>query len=195
MSRSISSDAELIAGCIAGDKANWNSLIERYSRFIYAIVLQMGLPSADADDVFQNVCVRLYQNLSGLRNSDRLSTWLAVTTRHEVSAWSRMRRNTAFVSEMTEQALQTDGVQLMSGDTESDPEAIVLALETQHIVRLCMDHLPAECRDLLTLLYNSDAACSYSDAARSLNMPIGSIGPKRARCLKRLEKLLRDFGY
>lgn len=189
------SDKELIAACLAGDMPGWDEMIARYSRFIYALVLRMGLSSNDADDVFQNVCVRLYQNLAGLRDAERLSTWLAVTTRHEVWSWNRMRRQTTTISEISDRAWEIEGAQKVAGSADVDPEENAIALATQDLVRQSLQHLSGECRELLTLLYAEDPPCSYIEVAQRLGMPMGSIGPKRARCLNRLEKLLQKFGY
>src|SRR5579872_544818 len=108
MASSLLSDAELIVACLAGDMLSWDKLITRYSGFIYALILRTGLANADADDVFQNVCVRLYQNLDQLRHTDRLTNWLAVTIRHEIWTLHRRRRPTTALSELPERIWETD---------------------------------------------------------------------------------------
>jgi RNA polymerase sigma factor (sigma-70 family) len=195
MASSLLSDAELVAACLTGDMSSWDTLILRYSGFVYALILRTGLANADADDVFQNVCVRLYQNLDQLRHTDRLTNWLAVTIRHEIWTVHRRHRPTSVLSELSEHIWETDDIQKIAGEAPPDPEEALLALETQHLVRQCLDHLPEDCRKLLTLLYCEDPPCSYADVTQRLGMPPGSIGPKRARCLRRLEKLLQKFGY
>ena len=195
MAPALLSDAELVAACLSGDMPSWDQLITRYSRFIYALTLRMGLSGADVDDVFQNVCVRLYQNLDGLRDVARLSAWLAVAARHEVWAWRRLRHNTVLLSEIPDRAREVEAGQKVAGQQDADPEETILALATQHLVRQGLDHLPAECRMLLILLYEEDPPCSYAEVAQRLAIPSGSIGPKRARCLQRLKKILQEFGF
>ena len=68
----------------------WNALIARYEGLIYSLALRSGLPTADAEDVFQDVCVILFDHLCELRDITRLPGWLARTTRREV--WRRFRR-------------------------------------------------------------------------------------------------------
>jgi len=85
-------DSQLIAACIAGDASGWDRLITRYQGLIYTLARRMGMSSADADDVFQNVCLRLYQHLADLRDTRRLAAWLISTTRREVWHLRRHRR-------------------------------------------------------------------------------------------------------
>src|SRR5438067_6085278 len=76
-------DRELLAACLKGSPAAWETLIVRYQRLIYLIPIKMGLSPNDAADVFQSVCVKLLEGLSGLRNQERLCAWLTTTTKRE----------------------------------------------------------------------------------------------------------------
>jgi RNA polymerase sigma factor (sigma-70 family) len=184
-------DADLVAACLAGEVAAWDALIRRYQSFIYGLALRMGLSSPDAEDVFQDVSLKLYQHLDELRDAWRLSGWLAAVVRQEV--WRRWRRKSA----VPLSDLPGGGWSLLeaeSGPSTPSPEEEVLALERQHLVRECFDALPRECRRLLGLLYGPESP-SYAETARRLAMPVGSIGPRRARCLERLKKKLEEFGF
>src|SRR6266571_1039966 len=75
-------DAELVARCRAGDQQAWAELVERFSRYVYAISVQaFRLPEADADDVFQEVFARAYEHLDGLRDDAAVRPWLGQLTR------------------------------------------------------------------------------------------------------------------
>src|SRR5438067_13859103 len=75
-------DAELVRRCRQRDVGAWNLLVERYSRYVYAIAVQgFRIPSADAEDVFQDVFLRVYDRLDTLRNEDALRPWIAQLTR------------------------------------------------------------------------------------------------------------------
>ena len=76
-------DRELLSACLQGDAKAWEALIARYQRLIYSIPINMRLSPNDAADVFQSVCLKLLENLSTLRNQDKLSSWLTITTRRE----------------------------------------------------------------------------------------------------------------
>src|SRR6476661_3936376 len=76
------SDSELVSRCRAGDQQAWAELVESFSRYVYAIAVQaFRLPEADAEDVFQEVFARAYQNLPTLRDDSAVRPWLAQLTR------------------------------------------------------------------------------------------------------------------
>ena len=76
------SDSQLVARCRAGDPQAWNELVERFSRYVYAICVQaFRLPDSDAEDVFQEVFARAYQHLDKLRDDSAVRPWLAQLTR------------------------------------------------------------------------------------------------------------------
>src|SRR3989441_3874223 len=75
-------DAQLVARCRAGDQAAWNQLVERFSRYVYAICVQaFRLPEHDAEDVFQDVFAKVYEHLPRLRDDDAVRPWLGQLTR------------------------------------------------------------------------------------------------------------------
>src|SRR2546423_13208788 len=76
------SAAELVARCRAGDEAAWSGLVERFSRYVYAIAVQgFRLREHDAEDVFQDVFARVYDRLDTLRDDDAFRPWIAQLTR------------------------------------------------------------------------------------------------------------------
>src|SRR5436190_19247381 len=76
------SDSELVARCRSGDQQAWAELVERFSRYVYAISVQaFRLPESDAEDVFQEVFARAYQHLDKLRDDSAVRPWLAQLTR------------------------------------------------------------------------------------------------------------------
>lgn len=180
-------DAALIAACLSGDAAAWDALLARYEALIYSLLLRAGLGASDAEDVFQDVCVLLLGHLGDLRDTSRLAGWLIATTKRE--AWRFQRRRSgaatpASLDDLPERA-----------NEDVLPEAAALALEDQRLVRAALENLPERCRRLLTLLYIDDPPVPYVEAAERLGIPVGSIGPNRARCLQRLEKILRTLDF
>lgn len=199
-SRTFSSlaDAELVAACLSGDEHAWDALIDRYQNLIYSIPRRMGIPEADSQDIFQTVCLLLLNHLQEVREIDRLAGWLALTTRRE--AWRFQRRRASgptLSSEIEEQAWRIDNATSVGPEASAPatPDAITIAALDEHLVRQGMGQLAERCRNLLTLLYCTDPPTNYADAARVLKMPLGSIGPQRARCLERLRKILVEIGF
>jgi RNA polymerase sigma factor (sigma-70 family) len=182
-------DRELIVACLDGDSTAWETLITRYQRLIYSIPMKARLSSDDAADIFQSVCLKLYEKLSTLRDHERVSSWLITTTTREV--WrvaARLRRDVPTASSDEESA---DAIsQIPSTGPLADEQR--QALEQQQIVRQSVEALPERCRNLVTMLFYEKDELSYADIARRMNMPVPSVGPTRARCLEKLKKLLQD---
>ena len=187
-------DAALICACRDGNQMAWNALIARYEGLIYSLALRSGLPTADAEDVFQDVCVILFDHLCELRDISRLPGWLAMTTRREV--WRRFRRaEAARLAESNLTRSQSESMALASGQNAELPEEALLSIERRSELQQALQALPERCRRLLTLLYCVEPPCSYAEAAERLCIPLGSIGPERARSLKRLQKILETSGF
>ena len=176
-------DSELIEACLKGNGQAWEALVYRYQRLIYSIPLRYGLPEHDANDVFQNVTLLLWENLVRLRDRERLGAWLVITTRRE--CWRLLRQ-------IQSAPLDADSTQVAANvDSEED----FVALERQTLVRAAIESLDEPCRRMLTLLFYTEPRPSYTEVARLLKLPEGSIGPTRARCLEKLMKILEKMGF
>jgi RNA polymerase sigma factor (sigma-70 family) len=155
---------------------------------IYAICRQVGLDQEQSADVFQTVFAALLQQLDRIEHPALLGTWIATTARRQAWRALRFERNTW--QALGEDALQTNAIP----DHAPLPDEILLRLEEQHKVRTAVAALDERCRKLLTLLFYRPDPASYDEIATTLEMPAGSIGPNRARCLQKLRRLLADGG-
>ena len=189
-----SSDADLVAACLAGESAAWDALIDRYKALIYSIPLRYGLADADASDIFQQVCITLLTHLKDLRNDERLAGWLVTTTRNEVTQLYRHRGRGGGTLSLDDEDACGERPAACSGECIS-AEQTVLDLERRYLVYQALGQLPERCQQLLLLLYCEDPPCSYAEAARRLHIPQNSIGPSRARCLNSLKKILSTMGF
>jgi RNA polymerase sigma factor (sigma-70 family) len=181
-------DRELIAACLGGDPSAWEALIARYQRLIYSIPVRARLSSDDAADIFQSVCLKLYEKLSTLREYEKISSWLITTTTRET--WrvaARNRRETVPAGSDSDDDLDVLSQIAATGPLADEQRQ---TLEQQQIVRQSVDALPERCRNLLTMLFYEKDELSYADIARRMKMPVPSVGPTRARCLEKLKKLL-----
>ncbi len=188
------SDLALVSACLDGSEMAWNALIARYEGLIYSLALRSGLPVADAEDVFQDVCLILLDHLCDLRDVSRLPGWLAMTTRREV--WRRFRRSEAArLAESALTPLQWGSAAQATGQGAKLPEEVLLSVERRSELEQAMRVLPERCRRLLSLLYCMEPPCTYAEVSERLGIPLGSIGPERARSLKRLQKILESQGF
>jgi RNA polymerase sigma factor (sigma-70 family) len=174
--------AELVRAAGAGDQGAWNSLVDRYSGLVWHIARGHRLGDADASDVAQTVWLRLVESLPRLREPAAVGGWLATTARNE--SLRLLRRSGR---EIVEADL---GLEATPADDSYSPEAVVEAHERRDLVRHALDQLPLRCQTLLrALAFSPDD--SYADISAALDMPVGSIGPTRGRCLDRLRQGLR----
>lgn len=180
-------DAALIRACLRGDGHAWENLIERYERLIYSIPRRYGMSEADAAEVFQNVCITLLKQLDQLRDYEKLGAWLVTTTRRE--CWRQWRQ-----AEPMAQPQRTahDDWNEPAVTQEPSPEEVVAEYEEYRRVRAALERLAEGCRNLLWHLYYDPTRPSYADIARRLHLPVGSIGPTRARCLEKLRLELEE---
>ncbi|HKP13909.1 MAG TPA: sigma-70 family RNA polymerase sigma factor, partial [Blastocatellia bacterium] len=181
-------DRDLIAACLAGDSAAWEALVARYQRLVYSIPLKARLSADDAADIFQSVWLKLYEKLAGLRDHEKLSSWLITTTTREV--WrvsSRNRRDSPPAGpDDDEQGNPLEQIAATAPLADAESET----LEQQQLVRAALDALPDRCRNLLTMLFYEKDELSYAEIAQRMEMPVPSVGPTRARCLDKMKKLL-----
>ncbi len=175
-------DPDLIQACLNGDESAWKELVERYARLVYSIPCRRGFSPADTDDVFQNVFTIVYRRLDSLRNQTVLAAWLIRITHHECQ---RLRSSIPNYTELPESL----------PDSATPPDDEIEILECQHLVRTALNQLEPRCRELLMALFLESAAPSYEELSARLNIPVGSIGPTRARCFKKLEDKLVEMGF
>jgi len=174
-------DEDLLEGARKGDQSAWDSIVARYGSRVWAVARSHRLGSADAEDVFQVTFLRLVTNMESIRDPGKVGAWLATTARHESL---RVLRRAG-------RAIPTGDDDLVEGvDALLPPlDARLLADERHRELYAALARLPARCQRLLRVLM-ADPEPSYEEVSRALDMPIGSIGPTRGRCLKHLRREL-----
>jgi RNA polymerase sigma factor (sigma-70 family) len=166
-----------------GDRDAWNALVARYGGLIWAVARSHRLGDADAADVFQTTWLRLVEHLDTIRNPEGIGSWLATTARHECLR----------VLRVGQRHVLTDGFDLPEEAVDVALDARLLEGERNAALWRAFAGLPARCRGLLRLLV-ADPPPSYEDVGAALEMPVGSIGPTRARCLEQLRGRLATVG-
>jgi RNA polymerase sigma factor (sigma-70 family) len=154
---------------------------------VWSVTRALGLGRADAADVFQTTWLRLVEHLGRLREPERLGGWLAVTARHE--AFRTLRRAGRVLPTDDEQAFDRTA----DADADGAADAGLLAAERDRELWTAFARVPARCQALLRMLV-ADPPVPYQQIGEVLDMPVGSIGPTRARCLDRLRAALSDVG-
>ena len=159
-------DAELVQRCRAGDPDAWNQLVERYSRYVYAICTQgFRLPLADAEDVFQEVFTRVYTRLDTLRDDSALRPWIGAAHAPPVPRLAgRVRPDAARRRHRARR-----------------PGATLDEVEEAFVVREALAELSEPCQEMLDRFFARDE--SYRTISGELDLPSGTIASRISRCL------------
>lgn len=174
--------AELVRRAADGDMMAWDRLVAQYERLIWSITVEFKLAESDAADVAQTTWLRLLEHIDRIQYPDRVGSWLAATARNECLRSLAARKRVV---------LSDNDIELGSAPTHGpEIDERLLAHERDQTVRDAMSRLPRRWQRLLEMLM-ADPPASYADISDELELPIGSIGPTRGRCLARLRVLLQ----
>nr|WP_166641038.1 sigma-70 family RNA polymerase sigma factor [Amycolatopsis sp. SID8362] len=168
----------LLSAAARGDQAAWDALVERYASLLWSIARAHRLSEADAADVVQTVWLKLVENLGRIKDPERLPGWLGTTTRHECLRQLRRGERERPADDHVWQNEPAPGEAV---------DAALLLNERDATLWRALSALPEHCRRLLRALMATPPP-SYAAVSAALDMPIGSIGPTRQRCLGRLRE-------
>ncbi len=172
-------DNDLTTRAAEGDPEAWNELVDRYTPLMSTICHQYRLSNHEIEDVFQTVWLTVVEQLGKLREPTALPKWLTTTTAREclrvVTATPRSER------------LETKLDDALQHVDDAVIDEWILVAARMAAVRAAFAELPPRCQQLLSMLI-SDPPHSYAEISAELGIPVGSIGPQRARCLDRLRR-------
>ena len=169
----------LVTRAAGGDPTAWDEIVERYGPLVWSICARFQLGSHDREDVAQNVWLLLVEQLGKLREPAALPGWIATTTHRECLRVVTAARKSERLGTGLDDALQ------FVDNTIIDEE--ILMAERNAALRAAFAELTPRCQRLLAML-TSDPPCSYAEISATLQIPVGSIGPQRARCQERLRR-------
>jgi RNA polymerase sigma factor (sigma-70 family) len=167
----------LVRAAASGDRAAWDAIVSRYVSLLWAVALRHGLHESDAADVVQTTWLRLLEHIEEIREPSRVGSWLATTAQREaLRCIAHHRRNV-----LNDESVDFDGPDRLLAPLDEG----LLNREAAAAARSAMDTLPPTWRSLIELLIQ-DPPPSYEQIGADLGLPIGSIGPTRGRCVRRL---------
>ncbi len=174
----------LVAAAAAGEAAAWATLVEHFSGLIWSVAGAYGLSRADSADVAQITWLRLVEHLGRLKDPTRVGAWLVTTARRECLHLARRTRREIPLDEDRSFENRESG--------RPSPESLVLKSERATMLWQAFRELGTRCQELLRALLLAYPTLSYEEVAEAFGMPIGSIGPTRARCLEQLRRKLES---
>ena len=171
--------AALVRDAAGGNESSWAALVSEFDSLLWAIARAHRLRDSDAADVVQVTWIKLLEHLTSLNDPARVGGWLATTARREcLAVLRRVQRELPYGDELPEYESPSD-----------TPEDSLWILERDEALWRSFSRLRSSDKALLRLLL-ADPRPSYEDISAALDMPIGSIGPTRARALERLRQEL-----
>jgi len=182
--RSAAQDEEvtrLVQAAAAGDHQAWDSLVSRYVALLWSIAFRHGLNESDAADVVQTTWLRLFEHINDVRQPARVGSWLATTAQRESLRLVAHRQRVV----LSDDEAAFDGPDRLQAPLDEG----LLAREQAAAARAALDELPPTWRALVELL-TQDPPMTYEKICADLGVPIGSIGPTRGRCVRRLRAIV-----
>jgi RNA polymerase sigma-70 factor (ECF subfamily) len=171
------SDEALVARCRAGEEEAWNLLVERFSRYVYAICTQgFRFSTHEAEDVFQDVFAKVFEQLSRLRDDSAIRPWIAQLTRR--TCIDRLRGG----------GRETPSEELEPVGLDDKLASLEEAIDVQEALRT----LSESCSEILDRFFARDE--SYKTIADALDLPAGTIASRISRCLDKLRSAMEDRG-
>jgi RNA polymerase sigma factor (sigma-70 family) len=170
--------ADLVTRARRGEQQAWDTLVQRYAPLVFAICRKHRLSDADASDVAQTVWLHLVQQLDKIRDPAALPGWLATTTRHACFRALHAARRPQAAGYVVDAEDIPDQQSAMAEDE-------LLMAERHAALREAFADLPPSSQQLIGLLI-ADPPVPYAEISAKLGIPVGSIGPTRARCLDKL---------
>lgn len=180
------SDAQLWKACVSGDESAWSQLVDRYQRLIYAVPRRAGLTDEQCSDVFQDVFLLLFQKLNEIEQPERIRSWIVTTAKYKT--WATVRSSKGNYAPASDEEMEAEMERLADRSPLADD--VLVEMEQQHLIRTALGMLEERCQKIISMIYMRDAPASYADVAKEIGVGETSISPLRARCLKKLEKLL-----
>jgi len=182
-----SADADLstiVRSAARGSSSAWRVLMGRYGTMVMAIARSCRLDEADVAEVHQVTWLRLVENIDRIEQPERIGGWLATTAKRESLRLVRANGRVVYDHEALLERPAVDA---------QPPEARMIGQERAAAIRRAFELLPPHCRRLLAVLASDDTP-SYKEISTALEMPIGSIGPTRGRCLEHLRRIMEELG-
>jgi RNA polymerase sigma factor (sigma-70 family) len=186
---------ELVSACRHGDATAWQSLVHRYARLVHSVPVRYGLTPAEVDDIGQEVFLSLAQQIHQINDPESLPAWLLTTARRMSWRALQKRKREQPLSEIDLPDAQTHHLLQPLVPSAPSMQELLRGWQSQEALAQGFAGLGERCRALLTLIFLDQREHSYEEIGAALDIPKGSIGPTRNRCLQQLRSILVGLGF
>lgn len=182
----------LVSGCIRDEPGAWGEFLRRYGNLIYSTLHRLGLDDEAKEEGFQSAVIGIHRALPDLRDTGRLIAWIIrISYRSGVNQIRlRTRIKETAIDDLTDAALRRDAMPI--GEEPAPPDELRIRLERAQLAGELLEAMSERCRRLLALLFFENPAPDYTEISRRERIPMGSIGPTRARCLEKARQIAAE---
>lgn len=190
----VSDDPVFVEKLRAGDAAAFDTLVDRYSGDIYALLYRLTQNAEEAADLTQDTFLKALRSLGGFRGDSGLKTWLfriAINESRNRFRWWKRRRKDATISL---DAMMGTGERTVSdtlADSGQSPEDTALANEREYALQAALLDLADVYREAVILC--DIEGCSYEETAAALGVGIGTVKSRISRGREELRRRLKDY--
>jgi RNA polymerase sigma factor (sigma-70 family) len=184
--------ATLVRRCIAGDATAWEELVREHNRRIYNICYRFTGSSTDAEDLSQEVFIKVYRSL-GTYDSGKGSfpTWITTMTRNLLVDHFRRTRQDRMTESMDAPPVANEDAPTLGErieDVKPSPDALLASKERQRLVQQALQKVSPDLREAVILRDLQDM--DYREIAQVLKVPEGTVKSRINRGRAELARLL-----
>ncbi|MCL2839273.1 MAG: sigma-70 family RNA polymerase sigma factor [Defluviitaleaceae bacterium] len=186
MTKDTRTDMQVIESCLNGEQDDFEELVNRYKNLVYSIILRQTRDSEEANDIAQDVFLKVYRNLASYTPEFKFSTWIMrITGNHIIDRHRKRKLETVSYEEYV------DAGSTLVASTPS-PEAEYLRQEQTERVGKILADLPEMYR-IPVVLYHQEGL-SYQEISEKINEPLSKVKNRIFRGRKMLKTMLADAG-
>jgi len=185
-SNSLDADAQLVDRCLSGQEAAWEDLVRLHTRRVYSICYRFTSSDAEAQDLTQDVFLRVFKNLKSFRAGEGLFVvWLTRLTRNLLIDHYRRTRMERATESIEDQAAALEGTTAPLARTEG----MLAGREASELLQAALEKLSPELRE--TVILRDLEELEYREIAQVLNVPEGTVKSRLNRGRAELARVLR----
>jgi RNA polymerase sigma-70 factor (ECF subfamily) len=188
--QSLDLDHNLVDRCMSGDEAAWEDLVRTHTRRVYGLCYRFTGKDGEAQDLTQEVFLRVYRTLKTFRATEgAFTTWLARLTRNLLIDNYRRTRQERLTDSMEEQLPRIEESLSATSRPAARTDAMVAGREASEILQAGLQRLSPELREAVILRDLQDL--EYREIAEILRIPEGTVKSRLNRGRAELARVLR----
>lgn len=181
-----SSDERLIEIIKKGNERAYRELVKRYRSKIFAYLYRLARNKEEAEDLLQNVFVKVYNNIEKIDTSRKFSSWIYRIAHNEAVNFLKKRSRRHLISI---EDVQTSKDKLEITDNGQSPIDAWISKELKNEMDEALEKLPPKYKEVLILRYYLDK--SYEEMSEILGKPINTVGTLLNRAKKKLMEIMK----